>query len=81
MTTVYTIIVKYVHKNTIHKVSYSFPTHREFNKALDIIRNGASYNNGESNIVDYDWEFSNSMKSSEDMLSRMKRTTNIIIGK
>lgn len=79
MATVHTIIVKYVHKNTIHKVSYSFLLYSEFSKALDIIRNGASYSNGESNIVEYEWEFSSPMKSSEAMLERMKSTTNIKI--
>ena len=77
--TIHTITVKYVHKNTMHTTSYSFLTYAQFDKALDIIRRAASYSNSESNIVEYDWAFHNSVKTSEDMITRMKATTNIKI--
>ena len=77
MTTTYTLMVTYVWKNTRQKVSYSFPTYKEFNKATNIVRDAARYSNTKSNIIEYSWEFSKTVFTAEQMLSFMKNTTDI----
>jgi hypothetical protein len=77
MATVHTITVKYIYKNEMLHVSYSFLKYKEFDKALTYIRQAKR--SDKSNIVSYDWAFSNTIDTVETMLSFMRNTTDIDI--
>lgn len=77
MATIHTVKVKYIYKNEMLNVAYSFLDYKEFDRALGYIRQAK--NNNKSNIVGYDWEFSNTMNTVETMLSFMRNTTDIDI--
>lgn len=77
MATIHTVKVKYIYKNEMLNVAYSFLDYKEFDRALGYVRQAK--NNNKSNIVGYDWEFSNTMNTVETMLSFMRNTTDIDI--
>ena len=77
MATVLTVKVKYIYENRMHYATYSFFDYKEFDKALAYVRQAKS--NDKSNIIGYDWEFSNTIDNVETMLSFMRNTTNIDI--